>query len=192
MSTAKGLTIRKFVLTGMFTAIICVISQIVIPIQPIPFSLSFLAIFLIGILLEPKYAFFSIMAYIFLGAFGLPVFAGFKGGFHVITGMTGGFIMAYPIMGFVTSIFYQLSRKIKATSFMKKIAQLAIATLGIFTSIVICYTIGTLWFSYITGKTLAYSFTVCVLPFIFFDLIKMALALAFGPVLRSVLSKLHE
>ena len=88
MSTAKGLTIRKFVLTGMFTAIICVISQIVIPIQPIPFSLSFLAIFLTGILLEPKYAFFSIMAYFFLGAVGLPVFAGFKGCFHVITGMT--------------------------------------------------------------------------------------------------------
>src|SRR5690554_1884806 len=119
MPHKNKITTKKLVLTAMFTAIICVMSQVVIPLQPIPFSLSLLAIFLTGALLEPKYAFLATLAYLLLGAFGLPVFAGFKGGFQVVTGMTGGFIMAYPIMAFITSISYQLSTKIKGNSSIK-------------------------------------------------------------------------
>ncbi|TAH65262.1 MAG: hypothetical protein EWM47_11415, partial [Anaerolineaceae bacterium] len=120
MTYSRQSTTKKLILTGMFTAIIAVMSQIIIPIQPIPFSLSLLAIFLTGMMLEPKYAFFSTLAYILLGAFGLPVFAGLKGGIYVLTGMTGGFIMAYPIMAFITSVFSGLSVRLKSTSFNKK------------------------------------------------------------------------
>ncbi|HBY72577.1 MAG TPA: biotin transporter BioY, partial [Lachnospiraceae bacterium] len=82
----------------MFTAVICVLSQISIPTQPIPFTLALFAIFLTGALLPPRAAFLSVFVYLLLGAFGLPVFAGFKGGIHVLTGMTGGYLMAYPFM----------------------------------------------------------------------------------------------
>ena len=63
MSTARQITTKKLIMTGMFTSI-SVMSQIIIPIQPIPFSLSFLAIFLTGFL-EPKYAFLSTLTHIF-------------------------------------------------------------------------------------------------------------------------------
>ncbi len=178
---------NKLVLTGMFTAIISVMSQITIPTQPIPFSLSFLAIFLTGILLEPKYAFFATFSYILLGAFGLPVFAGLKGGLHVITGMTGGFIIAYPIMALSTSISYQLSKRVRTISFIKKVSRLAIVVLGMIISILISYSIGTVWFSYVSASSIAYSLTVCVFPFIPFDLLKIALAISFGTVLRKAL-----
>ena len=125
MTYTNQFPIRKLILTSMFTAIISVMSQIIIPIQPIPFSLSLLAIFLTGALLEPKYAFLSTLAYILLGAFGLPVFAGLRGGIHVLAGMTGGFIMAYPIMAFITALFYQLSKKIRSRSTSKKIPLIA-------------------------------------------------------------------
>lgn len=190
MTTARQITTKKLILTGMFTAIISVMSQITIPTQPIPFSLSLLAIFLTGMLLEPKYAFIATMAYILLGAFGLPVFAGLKGGVHVLTGMTGGFIVAYPIMAFTTSISYQLSKKVKSTSFIKNITGLAIPTLGMIISLFICYLIGTLWFSYVSGSTIVYSLTVCVFPFIAFDLLKIGLAFTFGQVLRRVTNRL--
>jgi biotin transport system substrate-specific component len=52
----------------MFTAIICVLSQISIPVPPIPFTLGLLAIFLTGALLPPRLAFLSVMAYLLLGA----------------------------------------------------------------------------------------------------------------------------
>lgn len=191
MPYSKHFTTKKLILTSMFTAIISVMSQIIIPIHPIPFSLSLFAIFLTGAILEPKYAFLSTLAYILLGAFGLPVFAGFKGGIHIISGMTGGFIAAYPIMTFVSSIFYQLLRKIKLTSpLIKNILNIAIPTLGMMISLVICYLIGSLWFSYVSDSSMAYSLAVCVYPFIVFDLIKIALAIFFGSILRKIIDKI--
>ena len=71
---------KDLVMTGMFTALICVMAQITFPTQPIPFSLTIFAIFLTGALLEPKFAFLSVLVYLLLGAFGLPVFAGMKAG----------------------------------------------------------------------------------------------------------------
>lgn len=185
MTNTKQFTTKKMILTGMFTAIIIVMSQIVIPLQPIPFSLSLLAIFLSGSMLEPKYAFLSTLAYILLGAFGLPVFANLKGGLHVITGMTGGFIIAYPIMAFITSISYQLVRKIKHTK-LKKHALIAVPALGMIFSLFICYLIGALWFTYISGSTIGYALTVCVYPFIPFDLIKILIAILLSTVLSRV------
>jgi biotin transport system substrate-specific component len=141
-------------------------------------------------LLEPKYAFFSTLAYILLGAFGLPVFAGFKGGIHVLFGMTGGFIMAYPIMAFITALSYQLSKKVKSSSFTRNLSRIAIPAFGMLVSLFMCYLIGTLWFSYVSGSTIAYSLSVCVFPFIAFDLLKIALAISFGLVLRKVIDRI--
>lgn len=186
MTTSNQITTKKLIFTGMFTAIISVMSQIIIPIQPIPFSLSLLAIFLTGALLEPKYALLSTLAYILLGAFGLPVFANFKGGFHVIAGATGGFIMAYPVMAFITSISYQLSKKIKSSSAVKNITDIAIPTLGMLFSLFVCYLIGTLWFTYVSGSTIAYALSVCVFPFVAFDALKIVIGVASGAVLRKV------
>ncbi len=186
MTTSNQITTKKLIFTGMFTAIISVMSQIIIPIQPIPFSLSLLAIFLTGALLEPKYALLSTLAYILLGAFGLPVFANFKGGFHVIAGATGGFIMAYPVMAFITSISYQLSKKTKSSSAVKNITDIAIPTLGMLFSLFVCYLIGTLWFTYVSGSTIAYALSVCVFPFVAFDALKIVIGVASGAVLRKV------
>lgn len=191
MPHKNKITTKKLVLTAMFTAIICVMSQVVIPLQPIPFSLSLLAIFLTGALLEPKYAFLATLAYLLLGAFGLPVFAGFKGGFQVVTGMTGGFIMAYPIMAFITSISYQLSTKIKGNSSIKNILSIGLPAIGMFFSLFICYLIGTLWFSHVSSSTISYALSVCVVPFLAFDLIKIAITIALGAVLRKTLHKIN-
>ena len=155
--------VKILILTGMFTAIISVMSLIEIPIQPIPFSLSLLAIFLSGALLEPKYALLSTLAYILLGAFGLPVFAGFKGGFHVLTGMTGGFIMSYPIMAFITALSYQVSRRIKVKTIAKIFTYLLYRALPCYFPF-ICYLFGTYWFVHISGSTITYALTVCVFP----------------------------
>lgn len=181
MTQSKRFSTSNLILTGMFTAITCVMSQIIIPLQPIPFTLSLLAVFLTGALLEPKYALLSTLAYILLGTFGLPVFAGFKGGPHALTGMTGGFIMAYPIMAFTTSIFYQLSKKIKSMIYI------VLQVLGMVISLFLLYLIGTLWFCYVSGSTITYALTVCVFPFVVFDLIKILIAVSSAAVLKRVI-----
>jgi len=165
---------KDLVMTGMFTAIICVMAQISIPTQPIPFTLALLAIFLTGSLLSPRYAFFAVFAYLLLGAFGVPVFAGMKGGLQQLTGYTGGYLAAYPLMAFVTSFSYQLAKK-------KKMIGL---TIGMLLSLLLCYLIGTAWFTILTDYSFYTALTMCVFPFVFFDLIKIACAVSISTVIK--------
>lgn len=169
------------VMTGLFTAIICIISQLTIPLSPIPFSLSLFAIFLTGALLPPRNALLSVLTYILLGAFGIPVFAGYKGGIQILAGMTGGYIMAYPIMAFVTALSYKYLNKYKMLSL----------ALGMAASLIICYLVGTLWFSYVSGNDIPTSLTMCVYPFVIFDIIKIILAIAISSVIRIAIKNIR-
>ena len=44
------------------------------------------------------------------------------------------------------------------------------------TGTAVCYLIGTIWFIYVTNNTIITALTVCVSPFIFGDIIKIAIA----------------
>ncbi len=166
-------------MTGMFTAILCVLAQISIPVQPVPFTLSLFALFLIGALLSPRYAFLAALIYLLMGAFGVPVFVGFKGGLPHLTGMTGGYLMAYPLMTLITSLSYKLGKKYKL---------LALGG-GMLVSLLLCYLIGTLWFTFISGKTFFVALTLCVFPFVLFDIVKITLAVSVSALIRKAIQK---
>src|SRR5690554_4045837 len=131
MSKSESLTIP-----ALFTALIVILSQISIPIQPIPFTFSLLAIFLTGALLPPKQAFLSAFTYVMLSVIGLPVFAGFRGGLNVILGFTGGFIMAYPLMALVIALIVKLGKN----------KNLSFTLIGMLIALVICYLMGCIWY----------------------------------------------
>ncbi len=174
---ATRISTKDLVIIAMFTAVICVLSQISISIQPIPFTLGLFAIFLTGALLSPRNALLAVLVYLLLGAFGVPVFTGFKGGPGALVGMTGGYLMAYPLMAFITALSYKLSKKYK-------IAALAI---GMVISLLLCYLIGTTWFTLVTDNSFYTALTLCVFPFVVFDFLKIILAISLGTVLRAVL-----
>lgn len=178
-NSVQRIKTRDLVVTGMFTAIICVLSQISIPVPPIPFTLGLLAIFLTGALLPPRLAFLSVFAYLLLGAFGAPVFANFRGGLQNLTGMTGGYLVAYPIMALIIALNCKLIKKNKA---------LALAV-GMTTALLVCYLLGTAWFTVLTDKSFYTALTLCVFPFIAFDIIKIILAITFSMLLRKTLMK---
>jgi biotin transport system substrate-specific component len=176
---SQRINTKDLVMTGMFTAVICIMSLITLPTQPIPFTLSLFAIFLTGALLEPRLAFLSTLAYLLLGAFGIPVFAGFRGGLQALTGMTGGYLMSYPLMAIVIALCYK---------YIKKYKILALA-IGMTLSLFLCYFLGTLWFMFISGNDLLTSLTLCVFPYAAFDLIKIILAISISTVIRKTAMK---
>ncbi len=180
---SRKITTRDLVLTAMFTAVICVLSQIVIPTQPIPFSLGLLAIFLTGVILTPRNAFLAVLVYLLLGAFGLPVFANFKGGIQQLAGNTGGYLAAYPLMALITSLSYKFSRKYRSAGLLIGLS------IGMVISLLLCYLIGTMWFTYLSGNSFYVSLTLCVFPFVLFDLFKIAIAIAIGIVIRRAVAK---
>ena len=94
MSAASGTKVKNIALAGLCTAFMAVVAPLSIPIGPISLTLSVLGVFFAGAMLSPGWAAASILAYICIGAVGLPVFANMAAGVQVLTGMTAGFLWA--------------------------------------------------------------------------------------------------
>lgn len=155
---------KRLVYCALFAAIISVASQISVPVQPIPINAGMFAVLLCGGMLGKKYGTISVVVYILLGIIGAPVFAGFRGGLGVLAGPTGGYILGYIIIAFVTGAVCEWTKKLK---YIVPFMMLAV---------VLCYLVGTLWFCITTGNGFISALSMCVIPFIPWDIIKVILA----------------
>ena len=166
----QSLHIRDLCMIGLFTAVIVIMAQIVIPMPfGVPFTMQTFAITLAGIVLGSKNGAIASIIYVMLGAIGLPVFANFTGGWQSIAGPTGGFILSFPLMTYVIGLGMELRSQWKGFS----ILALVLGTcLNLF-----C---GALMFSAITGSPLVAGITACVVPFIPATVIKAVLAYVLG------------
>lgn len=104
--------------------------------------------------------------YILLGIIGIPVFSGFKSGFNALTSYSGGYIWGFIFLGIV----FWTMEKIFGNKFFIQIVSLILG-------MVICYICGTLWFTYVMKTSFIYGLTVCVMPYIIFDAIKLICAI---------------
>ena len=163
---------------ALFTALIAVMAQISIPLPGgVPLTLQTLAIPLAGLVLGPKKGTLSTIVYVLLGAVGAPVFANFTGGIGIVLGMTGGFLLSFPIMALLAGFA------------SGKNAKSPILWMWLLAGAVINYIVGTLWFMFAAKANLMGALTACVIPFIPTAIIKMILAGMLGPMLRGVLIK---
>lgn len=100
------LTTREMVLVAIIPALMAATATVSIPLGALPaITLQTMFVFIAGLLLRKDLAFLSMVVYIILGVIGLPVFAGGTGGAGIILGPTGGFIIAFPIAAYLTSVF---------------------------------------------------------------------------------------
>lgn len=99
MTQTRPLNIRMMVFSSLFTALIIVGGYISfpIPISPVPIVLADFFMMLAGLFLGASWGLASVGMFVFVGAIGLPVFAGGKGGPAVFLGPTGGFLLGYLI-----------------------------------------------------------------------------------------------
>ena len=81
---------------ALLAAILVVCSQITIPFPgSVPITLQTFAIALIAYIMGSYKGALTLIIYLGLGAIGLPVFAGFKGGFDTLIGPTGGYLIGF-------------------------------------------------------------------------------------------------
>ena len=160
---------------GIFTALIVVCSQLSIPMPAgVPMTLQTFIIPLAGIVLGAKRGTIAACIYVLLGAVGLPVFAGFTGGLGILFGMTGGFILSFPLMALFAGLGSRRDKK-------------SMTILGLIIGSVLNYLAGMIMFSIITDTGMGYAFTACVLPFIPTTIIKIILAALLGLQLKKAL-----
>lgn len=158
------INIKKMTRIAVISAVLCVISPFTIPIGPVPLSLATLGVYIAAAVLEPLSAVLSVLIYVLLGAFGLPVFSGVRGGFSIIAGPTGGYIIGYIICVAAASVLIH--------KFPKK----ALAPLWYVISTAALYLFGTLWYMVIVKISFAAAVSVCVLPFLVGDALKIIAA----------------
>ena len=89
---------------GLFAVVIAICSWISIP-TVVPFTLQTFAVFLAVAVLGGKRGTLAVIVYVLLGAVGLPVFSGFKGGIGVLLNTTGGYIIGFVFSALVMWAF---------------------------------------------------------------------------------------
>ena len=149
------------------TALMAVCAWISIP-APVPFTLQTFGIFFAAGLLGKNKGTIAVLVYILLGAIGLPVFSGGRGGLGIILGETGGYIMGFLPASYICGAICEKNKK--------PLMLFASMVLGL----IVCYASGSAWayFMFFNG---GYAGVVTVLAkyvmsFIIPDLIKLALA----------------
>lgn len=177
----KGKTSSKVVsaisLIAMSTALMCALAPLSIPIQPVAITLATLALYVIGALLPFRLAAFPILLYLLLGFVGLPIFSNFQGGAQVILGPTGGFLMGYLPCILLESLLISLFPSKKW-----------MYPLSMVLGTILLYAFGTLWVVFYGGYEIGKALTVCVLPFLLFDALKIVVASVVGIRLRKRVS----
>jgi biotin transport system substrate-specific component len=131
-------------------------------------------------ILPPRYAVMSAAAYILIGLAGVPVFAGYVAGAGVFVGPTGGFLAAYPIMAFVVAI--------GAKKGLNKERIFTIA-LAVAMSLLICYGLGSFWYSVWANISIFKAAAVAALPFLPFDAAKAIIAAFIAVPVRKFVTK---
>lgn len=178
----NSLTTRDIATIAMGVALIAVCSWISVP-MTIPFTMQTFAVCLVTALFGLHRGMWTVLCYILLGAVGAPVFAGFSGGFGILLGTTGGYIIGF--------LFTALVVGVAVKRFGRKVSVLIPAmALGI----LLCYAFGTAWFVFVYAKSsgpigLGTALAWCVVPYLIPDAIKIALASLLTGRLYPILGK---
>jgi len=158
-----------------------------LPWTPIPVTMQTFGVLLAGILLGGTFGGISLAIYITLGVAGVPWFVGLAGGFSVLVGPTGGFLVGFMLAAMF--IGYVAERFIKTRHF------LPIFILLFFANIVLIYVPGLLqlgiWLhlSNVSDVTVLKLIDMGVVPFVLGDIVKILLAAMLAKIIAPYSSK---
>ena len=177
--TRSRISVRAVaVLLGV--ALVTLAAQISVPLPgtPVPMTLQPLAVLLVGGMLGPRLGATSMVAYLALGAAGLPVFTPTVPlvGIARLMGPTGGYLLAYPVAAFAVGAL---------AGDGTRLWRIALAVLA---GLTLIHVGGLAQLAILTGDpSVAARFGT--LPFLIGDLLKLAVA---ALVLRRTIAPLRE
>ncbi len=178
----KSISTQHLVLVGMFAAVLTIISQISIPLPTgVPITIQVFGIALVGTVLGWKLGCLATIVYILLGCVGLPVFSNFQGGVQRLVGMTGGYILAWPIMAVLSGIRIKHENQL--------VCQAVSIVLAIVGLMVVEFVGGFQWSILTTEMSFGAIMTYSFAAFIPKDMVLTVLAVILGNQIRKPLVK---
>lgn len=175
-------TTTKILMSLLMACFTGIMAQIIIPLPwtPVPITAQTFAILTAGLILGKKYGFLSILLYTVLGIAFIPWFGGMTGGFEVLLGSTGGYMVGFLIASYF--IGYISEKYADARNFRKMSVVIGIAN---FALIYIPGLTGLAIWSYVTQGALLGIPELLIMgfvPFIIGDIVKVLSASAVSKV----------
>ena len=168
---------RRIALTGLFAALTAVGAQIQVPLpfSPVPIVLSNFMVLLSGLVLGPRLGATSQAVYVLLGAVGVPVFAGLRGGPQILVGPTGGYLIGFILAAAVSGALGRGPVEFRR------------AVLAAAAGAAVIYITGVPWLALVTGMRFERALVLGLLPFLPGDAAKVVVAgLVAPPLVRAI------
>jgi biotin transport system substrate-specific component len=159
--------LRDLMLITVGALFVAILAQVKIPLPftPVPLTGQTFAVLLIAAALGSKRGAASMVFYIALGAFGLPVFAGGAAGMAYLSGATLGYLIGFVLAAYVVGL---LAERGLERDFRTSILPFLAGT-------VIIYACGVAWLTVVLGS-FGKAVTAGFLPFVVGDIIKLVAA----------------
>jgi biotin transport system substrate-specific component len=164
---------RQLILVGLGAALLTLSAKIQIPFYPVPMTMQTFVVLVVGMAYGARLGAITVLVYLALGGFGLPVFAGTpeKGiGIAYMMGPTGGYLIGFVVAAALTGFLAEKGwdRRMSTTFIAMLLGNLLI------------YVPGLIWLGNVVGwdkPVLEWGLT----PFLFGDLAKIVLAMIVLP-----------
>jgi len=175
-SVADASSARRVTTTALLAALLAASAAISIPFGTVPATLQVLVLVLIALVMPRSWAAFAVAVYLLVGAVGLPVFSGMRGGLGVLVGPTGGYLFGFlvgaPAGAWVRRALDRTASAVVADS----VAAVVV--------VVIVYAIGWAQLVLVTGMSPVAGLLTGVVPFLVPDALKATAAVLLAPLVR--------
>ena len=176
-NTFSRTSAQALAVTGMFTAVLAVLSVLQIPMPSgVPVTLQTFAVSLCGYVLGAKRGTLCVVLYLLLGIIGLPIFTGMTAGVGRILGFTGGFLYGFLPLALLCGTGSRMRGR--AAAFLPGVLGLAI-----------CHLLGTVHYSVVADCGIWQAFLLVSLPYLVKDVLSVAGALAAALILRKTMNR---
>ncbi|MDO5358407.1 MAG: biotin transporter BioY [Slackia faecicanis] len=165
---------------GLAIALLAVSAWVTVPLGPVPFTLQTMVLVFIVTLFPARQALISIFGYLALGAVGVPVFSGMRGGLASIVGPTGGFLIGFGIGAILAVLLFKAWRRPEG-----KAMRAVRADAGALVLLLASYLCGWIQLMVLTGMGPAAAFAAGIAPFIVLDAIKLFVGVALAQTVES-------
>lgn len=170
---------RSIAFVGLTVAVMAVSAWVTVPIGSVPFTLQTFALSFAILVLRPKECMAAVACYLLLGAVGLPVFSGMRGGLGVLAGPTGGFLWGY-LIGAAAAVAL-------LAAFRRRGAVVDATACVAFTAV--AYACGWAQYMLVTGAGPLAALLTAVAPFVVVDALKIAAAVAAARAVRAAVGR---
>ena len=174
--------LQQMVHASLMAALIALGAYTCIPFWgPVPLVLQNLFVFLAGLLLGSRWGLAAMGIYLLVGAIGMPVFSGGRGGLAHFMGPTGGYLIGFAAAAWLAGLISERSPREGSRDIPAVVA-----------GVLVVHLFGVPWLKAVTGMSWEKAFLAGAAPFILGDALKACAAVVLARAVRPVIRRRVE